>query len=97
MISTLPEPLDELDFLQLIKQKIDSPCIRHSQLLYKKIQRVAILGGSGSFAISSAKAQKADIFRTADLKYYDFFHAENQLLLADVGHFESERLVKTYI
>lgn len=97
MIGTLPEPLEEVDFLQLIKQKIDSPCIRHSQLLYKKIQRVAVLGGSGSFAISAAKAQKADIFITADLKYHDFFQAENQLLLADVGHFESERFVKNYI
>lgn len=97
MIGELPEPTDELTFLHKVKQICDTGCIRHSQLLYKKIKKVAVLGGSGSFAIAAAKAQKADILITSDLKYHDFFQAENEIVLADVGHFESERYVKNYI
>jgi putative NIF3 family GTP cyclohydrolase 1 type 2 len=58
---------------------------------------VAVLGGSGSFAIKNALAAGADAFLTADLKYHNFYEAENQLLLADIGHFESERYTKNYI
>jgi putative NIF3 family GTP cyclohydrolase 1 type 2 len=58
---------------------------------------VAVLGGSGSFAIHAAIASGADAFLTADLKYHQFYEAENRLLLADVGHFESERFTKNYI
>src|SRR5690606_3038123 len=97
MIGELPEPTDELTFLHKVKQICDTGCIRHSQLLYKKIKKVAVLGGSGSFAIAAAKAQKADILITSDLKYHDSFQAENEIVLADVGHFESERYVKNYI
>jgi putative NIF3 family GTP cyclohydrolase 1 type 2 len=65
--------------------------------LGKPIKKVAVLGGSGSFAISNAKQAGADIFLTADLKYHNFYEAENQLVLADIGHFESERFTKNYI
>jgi putative NIF3 family GTP cyclohydrolase 1 type 2 len=65
--------------------------------LGKPIQKVAVLGGSGSFAISNAKQAGADIFLTADLKYHNFYEAENELILADIGHFESERFTKNYI
>ncbi len=97
MIGELEEAMEELDFLRLIKDKVQTGCIRHSNLLNKKIKKVAVLGGSGSFAIGAAKAQNADILVTADLKYHDFYQAENQIILADVGHFESERYVKNYI
>ena len=63
----------------------------------KKIQKVAVLGGSGSFAIKNALQAGADAFVTADLKYHNFYESENQLLLADIGHFESERYTKNYI
>ena len=61
------------------------------------IKKVAVLGGSGSFAIQAAKAAKADVFITADLKYHDFFIAENNILLADVGHYESEQYTKNLL
>ncbi|MEY4432054.1 MAG: hypothetical protein RLZZ44_184, partial [Bacteroidota bacterium] len=71
--------------------------IRHSQFLNKPIHKVAVLGGAGSFAIRNAIQAGADAFLTADLKYHQFYEAENQLLLADIGHFESERYTKNYI
>lgn len=97
MIGELETEIDEKEFLLHVKSKVQTGGIRHSDFLNKKIKKVAVLGGSGSFAISAAKAQGADVLVTSDLKYHDFFQAENQILLADVGHFESERYVKNYI
>ena len=71
--------------------------IRHSEFTGKKIKKVAVLGGSGSFAIQNAIRSGADAFLTADLKYHNFYEAEKQLLMADIGHFESERYTKDYI
>lgn len=97
MIGELATEIDEKEFLLHMKEKVQTGGIRHSDFLNRKVKKVAVLGGSGSFAISAAKAQSADVLITADLKYHDFFQAENQILLADVGHFESERYVKNYI
>ena len=71
--------------------------IRHSKFLMKKIKKVAVLGGSGSFAISAAKAAGADAFVSADLKYHDFFSADDQILLLDIGHYESEQYIKSLL
>lgn len=97
MLGELPKSLSETDFLTLVKEKIQTGGIRHSAFLNKPIQKVAVLAGSGSFAIRAAIASGADAFLTADLKYHQFYEAENRLLLADVGHFESERFTKNYI
>ena len=97
MIGELPTALSERDFLQMVKDKMQSDGIRHSAFLDKNIKKVAVLGGSGSFAIQNAIQAGADAFLTADLKYHNFYEAENQLLLADIGHFESERYTKNYI
>ena len=97
MIGELEKPLNEKDFLQFVKEKMQCGSIRHSVFLGKPIQKVAVLGGSGSFAIKNAIQADADVFLTADLKYHQFYEAENQLLLADIGHFESERFTKNYI
>ncbi|NHM06336.1 Nif3-like dinuclear metal center hexameric protein [Flavobacterium sp. CYK-4] len=96
-IGTFENPMDEQKFLQHVKQKMQSPAIRHSDFTGKKISKVAVLGGSGSFAIKNAIKAGADAYLTADLKYHNFYEAENQLLLADIGHFESERYTKNYI
>jgi dinuclear metal center YbgI/SA1388 family protein len=97
MIGELEEPMDEKDFLQYAKDKMGANGIRHSAFIGKKIKKVAVLGGSGSFAIKNAIQAGADVFLTADLKYHQYYEAENQLLLADIGHFESERYTKEYI
>ena len=97
MIGELSEPMEENDFLQLVKNKMQADGIRHSAFLGKSIKKVAVLGGSGSFAIKNAIRAGADAFLTADLKYHQFYEAENQIILADIGHFESERYTKNYI
>ncbi|NGY37514.1 Nif3-like dinuclear metal center hexameric protein [Flavobacterium sp. XN-5] len=97
MIGEFNTPMEEKDFLALVKDKMKSDGIRHSAFLGKPIKKVAVLGGSGSYAIKNAILAGADAFLTADLKYHQFYEAENQLLLADIGHFESERYTKNYI
>jgi len=97
MIGELKEPMDENSFLNFLKTKMNTKAIRHSGLLDKPIKKVAVLGGSGSFAINAAKASDADIYITSDLKYHDFFTAENQMILADIGHYESEQFTKNLL
>jgi dinuclear metal center YbgI/SA1388 family protein len=97
MIGELPTPMDEKEFLLLVKEKMQSDGIRHSHFMGKPIKKAAVLGGSGSYAIKNALMAGADAFLTADLKYHQFYEAENKLLLADIGHFESERYTKNYI
>ena len=97
MIAEFTNPMTEKDFLHLVKEKMLSDGIRHSTFTGKAIKKVAVLGGSGSYAIKNAILAGADAFLTADLKYHQFYEAENQLLLADIGHFESERSTKNYI
>ncbi|UFH35637.1 Nif3-like dinuclear metal center hexameric protein [Flavobacterium acetivorans] len=97
MIGEFETPLNETDFLALVKNKMQADGIRHSAFIGKPIKKVAVLGGSGSYAIKNAIRAGADAFLTADLKYHQFYEAENQLLLADIGHFESERYTKNYI
>lgn len=94
MVGELETPLAENDFLHFLKKTMKTECVRHSKLLGKKIEKVAVLGGSGSFAIEAAKNAGADAFISADFKYHDFFKAENKLLLADIGHYESEQYTK---
>lgn len=97
MIGKLESPMDETAFLKMVKDKMKTGCIRHSRLLDRPVKTVAVLGGSGSFAIDSAKAARADVFITSDLKYHDFFKAENNILLADIGHYESEQFTKSLL
>ena len=97
MIGELEHPMKPNDFLKFVKEKMACGGIRHSQFLTTEIKKVAVLGGSGSFAINNAIEAGADAFLTADLKYHQFYEAENKLLLADIGHFESERYTKNYI
>jgi len=97
MIGEFPAEMNELDFLRFVKEKMECGGIRHSNFTGKTIKKVAVLGGSGSYAIKNAMQAGADAYLTADLKYHNFYEAENKLLLADIGHFESERYTKNYI
>ncbi|MDR9456516.1 MAG: Nif3-like dinuclear metal center hexameric protein [Salegentibacter sp.] len=97
MIGELEEEQDEAEFLQKVKQNFNSGCIRHSELRQKPVKKVAVLGGSGSFAIENAKRAGADVYITADLKYHDFYKAEKKLVLADIGHYESEQYTKNLL
>ena len=97
MIGTLQESISEVAFLKHVKDTFKTGGIRHSALLGKPIKKVAVLGGSGAFGISQAIRSGADIYITADLKYHDYYKAEKRILLADIGHFESECFTKTII
>lgn len=89
-VGDLPEPVDAMEFLRTVKEKFNVGCIRHSQPPQEKVQRIAMIGGAGSEGMPVAVAAGADVFLTADIKYNSFFDAENRILLADIGHFESE-------
>ncbi len=97
MIGNLQEPINDIAFLKEVKQKMGAEGIRHSQLLGKKIQKIAVLGGSGAFAIEAAKAAGADILITADIKYHEFYKAEGKMIIADIGHYESEQFTKNLL
>ena len=97
MIGSLETPMSETEFLTFVKDKMQCGSIRHSAFLNKNISKVAVLGGSGSYAIKNAIQAGADVYLTADLKYHNFYESENQILIADIGHFESERYTKNYI
>ena len=97
MIGELKDPLSEESFLKYLKECMNTECIRYSNLTGQRIEKVAVLGGSGSFAIDAAKKAGAQVFMTADLKYHDFFKAESSILLTDIGHYESEQYTKDLI
>lgn len=91
MIGHLPGKISENELLEILKKEFQTGSIRHSPLRNKPIRSVAVCGGSGSFLINAAKANAADAFITSDVKYHDFFEADGEILLADIGHFESEQ------
>ncbi|WP_340074654.1 Nif3-like dinuclear metal center hexameric protein [Leptobacterium sp. I13] len=97
MIGELDDAMDEHVFLTMLKEKLNLTCIRHSELISKKVKKVAVLGGSGAFAIEHAKKANADVFITSDIKYHQFFQAENSLLLIDAGHYETEQFTKNLL
>jgi dinuclear metal center YbgI/SA1388 family protein len=94
MVGELKTEMEEQAFLEQLKKTMNASVVRHSQLLGKKVKKVAVLGGSGAFAIGAAKKAKADVFITSDLKYHQFYEAEGQLVIADIGHFETEQFTK---
>lgn len=91
LLGNLPAPMGESEFLQHVKQQLRAACVRHTALRGRPVERVAVCGGSGSFLLREALAAGADAFVTADFKYHEFFDAEGRLVIADVGHFESEQ------
>lgn len=91
MIGILEHEMNETDFLAFLKEKMNTSCIRHTALLNKKIRKIAVCGGSGSFLLQKAIKSQADVFITADFKYHQFFDAEDKILIADIGHYESEQ------
>ena len=97
MVGEFGKPMDEMEFLTLVADTIGSPCLRHSALTGRKIQKVALCGGSGTPFMPDAMRQKADAYLTADIKYHDFFVPEGNILLVDGGHFETEQFTKELI
>ncbi len=94
MIGELAHPEEPKSFLNSLKVKMNVAVIRHTSLLEMKIKKVAICGGSGSFLLATAIAWGADAFISADFKYHEFFDADGKILIADIGHYESEQFTK---
>jgi len=97
MIGEFNSAMSEQEFLELLKKKLGTGFIRHSKLLNRPVQKVAFCGGSGSFLIQQAMRSGADAFITGDIKYHQFFEAEDKILILDAGHYESEQFTKDLI
>lgn len=97
MIGDLEQPLEPIEFLRRLKSSMNLNTVRHTRLLDKKVKKVAICGGSGSFLLRQAIAQGADFLVTADFKYHEFFDADGKITIADIGHYESEVYTKELI
>jgi putative NIF3 family GTP cyclohydrolase 1 type 2 len=90
MLGYLDQPMTPVDFLDLLKNTLSLKVIKHTFLCKEKIHKVAICGGSGSFLLPDALQAQADIFVTSDYKYHQFQEANNKIIIADIGHYESE-------
>ncbi|HEC43484.1 MAG TPA: Nif3-like dinuclear metal center hexameric protein [Bacteroides sp.] len=91
VIGELEGGMDETSFLDLLKKNYGIPMIRHSRLLGRKVHKVALCGGSGGFLLGRAIASGADVFVTGDVRYHPFFDADGKIMMADIGHYESEQ------
>ena len=94
LYGNLNEAMQAEEFLQHLKTVMQTDCIRYTNINKEYIKTVAVCGGSGSFLLDDAKRVGADIFITADFKYHEFFDAENDIIIADIGHYESEQFTK---
>ncbi|HEX8547876.1 MAG TPA: Nif3-like dinuclear metal center hexameric protein [Cytophagaceae bacterium] len=94
MIGELDNKMDETEFLQHLKDRLNLNLIRHTKLLGRRVKKIAWCGGTGSFLLSTAIRQNADIFISSDFKYHEFFQAEQNIVIADINHYEAEVFTK---
>jgi len=97
MIGELDSAEEPIVFLQRLKSVMHTDCVRHTALKDKKIKKVALCGGSGSFLLPMAISAGADVYVSADFKYHEFFDAEGRIIIADIGHYESEQFTKELV
>jgi putative NIF3 family GTP cyclohydrolase 1 type 2 len=91
VVGSLKEPETETDFLKRIKKTFEVGCVKHNRLRGRLIQRVALCGGAGAFLLPKAVAEGADVFITGEVRYHDYFDFEDRILIAEIGHYESEQ------
>jgi dinuclear metal center YbgI/SA1388 family protein len=91
VIGDLEEPESELDFLKRIKKIFDAGCLKHNEFSGRFIRKVALGGGAGAFLLPQVFHSKADVFITGEMKYHDYFKCETNILIAEIGHYESEQ------
>ena len=94
VVGELDEPETETDFLKRIKKTFEVGCVKHTSLNGRLIQTVALCGGAGAFLLPKAVGAHADVFITGEVKYHDYFYYENDILVAEIGHYESEQYTK---
>jgi putative NIF3 family GTP cyclohydrolase 1 type 2 len=91
LVGELPEAVEEEAFLERLALGFGVPVVRHTRLTGRPVKRVAVCGGAGSGFISNALSTGVNFYITSDVKYHEFFDADDRLVLADIGHFESEQ------
>lgn len=91
MVGDLPDEMDSQEFIKYLKDKMLCSVIRHTELCFSRVRRVAVCGGAGSFLLGAARDAGAHIFVSSDFKYHEFFDADRGIIVADIGHFESEQ------
>lgn len=97
MVGELESPMSGGEFIQYLKQKMELKLVKHTQVLDKPVKKVAVCGGAGSFLLRKAISQQADVFVSSDFKYHEYFDAEDKIVIADIGHYESEVFTKELI
>jgi dinuclear metal center YbgI/SA1388 family protein len=97
MIGYLPEEMRTKDFFDHLKSSMNLKTFRHTEIVNENVRKITLCSGSGSFLLERAKSKKADVFISGDFKHHDFFEANRELIIADIGHFESEVFTKELI
>lgn len=97
MIGELREEMDALEFLRSLKISMKTDCVRYTLPHKKNVKRIAVCGGSGSFLLETALSAAADVLITADFKYHQFFDAEDRMIIADIGHYETEQFTMQFL
>ena len=97
VIGQVSPSISEAAILERVKEKLTCKMIKHTRLLGKEVNKVAICGGSGSFLLKDAMQQEADVFITSDFKYHEFFDADNRIVIMDIGHYETEHMTKNLL
>ena len=87
----LPNEVDTAEFFELLKNVFHLKTLKHTKICTDRIKTVALCGGAGSFLLKDAIASKSDVYISSDFKYHEFFDADNKIIIADIGHFESEQ------
>jgi dinuclear metal center YbgI/SA1388 family protein len=91
LIGYLDEPKETMSFLKMVKSKMNTGVLKYTAINCPQVHKIAVCGGSGRFLLEDAIKQEADVFITSDIKYHEYFDADGKIILADIGHFESEQ------
>jgi dinuclear metal center YbgI/SA1388 family protein len=91
LIGYLDEPMGTMTFLKMVKLKMKAEVLKYTAITCPQVHKVAVCGGSGRFLLEDAIKRKADVFITSDVKYHEYFDADEKIILADIGHYESEQ------
>ena len=97
VIGELPEQMTETEFLKMVKKVFEAGCVKHTKLTGRLVSKVALCGGAGAFLLPKAVKEHADVFVTGEIKYHDYFYYEDDILAAEIGHYESEQYTKEII
>lgn len=91
IVGDLEKPIEISSFFAMLKEKMDLKVIKHTRILKENVQKIAVCGGSGSFLTKNAILSGADIYISADYKYHEYFDSNGQIIIVDIGHYESEK------